>query len=192
MIVELRQYTLHPGMRDGFIELFDRELVETQEAVGMLVIGQFRDLDDPNRFVWLRGFPTLPARAAGLTAFYGGPVWATHRTAANAMMVDSDNVLLLRPARPTSMFQLRGERGNEAVGVVSATIYYFDAPIADAFAEQFDEALGGGLGLFVTDPRPKNFPALPVREVEQVIVWFGRAPAREFPDHLARRLSRPP
>ena len=56
-IVELRQYTLHPGKRDVFVELFDRELVETQKAVGMSIIGQFRDLDKPDRFVWLRGFP---------------------------------------------------------------------------------------------------------------------------------------
>ena len=38
-IVDLRQYTLYPGTRDGFVELFDREFVETQEAVGMRVIG---------------------------------------------------------------------------------------------------------------------------------------------------------
>lgn len=44
-IVELRQYTLHPGMRDVLIELFDREFVESQEAVGMKVIGQFRAID---------------------------------------------------------------------------------------------------------------------------------------------------
>ena len=30
-------------------------------------------------------------------SFYYGPVWKEHRTAANGMMVDSDNVLLLRP-----------------------------------------------------------------------------------------------
>src|SRR6185436_19195944 len=46
-VVELRQYTLHPGMRDVLIDLFDREFVETQEALGMTVLGQFRDLDDP-------------------------------------------------------------------------------------------------------------------------------------------------
>ena len=38
-IVELRQYTLHPGQRDVLIELFDRELVESQEAVGMAILG---------------------------------------------------------------------------------------------------------------------------------------------------------
>ena len=50
-VVELRQYTLKPGSRDALIELFDREFVETQEALGMAVLGQFRDLDDPERFV---------------------------------------------------------------------------------------------------------------------------------------------
>jgi len=56
-IVELRQYTLHPGARDELIELFDRESVESQEMLGIKVIGQFRTPDDPNRFIWLRGFP---------------------------------------------------------------------------------------------------------------------------------------
>ena len=55
-VVELRQYTLHPHQRDTLIALFDREFVESQEALGMQVIGPFRDLDDPDRFVWLRGF----------------------------------------------------------------------------------------------------------------------------------------
>jgi hypothetical protein len=50
-IIELRQYTLHPGAREVLIELFDGEFVESQEALGMHVVGQFRDLDDPNRFV---------------------------------------------------------------------------------------------------------------------------------------------
>jgi hypothetical protein len=96
-IVELRQYTLHPGKRNILIELFEREFIETQEAAGMTLIGQFRDLDDPDRFVWLRGFADMPSRALALAAFYGGPAWQTHRDVANATMIDSDNVLLLRP-----------------------------------------------------------------------------------------------
>ena len=83
-IVELRQYTLHPERRDELIELFDREFVETQEAVGMQVIGQFRNIDDPDQFVWLRGFNDMSARAGSLAAFYGGPIWKAHRDAANA------------------------------------------------------------------------------------------------------------
>ncbi|MBW8303388.1 MAG: NIPSNAP family protein, partial [Brevundimonas sp.] len=60
-IVELRQYTLHPGQRDVLIDLFEREFVEGQESVGMTLIGQFRDLDNPGRFVWLRGFADMEA-----------------------------------------------------------------------------------------------------------------------------------
>ena len=36
-VVELRQYTLHPGQRDVLIDLFDREFVESQEALGMKI-----------------------------------------------------------------------------------------------------------------------------------------------------------
>ena len=57
-IVELRQYELRPGQRDVLIELFDRELVESQEAVGMQLIGQFCDLDRPDHFVWPEASPT--------------------------------------------------------------------------------------------------------------------------------------
>lgn len=89
-VLELRQYTLQPGQRDTLIALFDREFIETQEAVGMTVLGQFRDLDDADRFVWLRGFASMAARAEALASFYGGPVWQAHRTAANATMIDSE------------------------------------------------------------------------------------------------------
>jgi len=105
-IVELRQYALHPGKRDILIDLFNREFIESQEAVGIKVIGQFRNIDDPDRFVWLRGFRDMASRAKALQDFYGGPVWKAHREAANATMVDSDNVLLLCPAAPTSGFSL--------------------------------------------------------------------------------------
>lgn len=36
-IVELRQYTMHPGQRDVLIDLFDREFIESQEALGIRV-----------------------------------------------------------------------------------------------------------------------------------------------------------
>ena len=42
-VLELRRYTVHPGTRDTLVRLFDREFVETQEAVGMRIVGQFRD-----------------------------------------------------------------------------------------------------------------------------------------------------
>ena len=186
-VVELRQYTLHPGQRDVLIDLFDREFVETQEAQGMKVLGQFRDLDDPNRFVWLRGFPDMPERARALGAFYGGPVWKAHREAANATMIDSDNVLLLRPAGSTGGFSLgeaqRPAPGSTSVpeGLLIATIYHLDEPAGEAVIDFFErevtpifEQSGATIiGRFVTEGSPNTFPALPVREGEHVLVFFS-------------------
>jgi quinol monooxygenase YgiN len=199
-VVELRQYTLRPGRRDVLIELFDRELVDSQEATGMTIIGQFRDLGDPDRFVWFRGFQDMASRAAALQSFYGGPVWKAHREAANATMLDSDNVLLLRPARPASGFALagreRGERGarGDREEIVAVTIYSLDAPLIDDFIGLFERDLAPVLtesgaaieAALVTESSPNTFPSLPVREGEHVFVWLSRFADRAAHDrHLA-------
>jgi NIPSNAP len=75
-VVELRQYTVVPGGREVLISLFERHFIESQEATGMTVIGQFRDLNNPDRFVWLRGFADMVSRAQQLEEFYGGPLCA--------------------------------------------------------------------------------------------------------------------
>jgi hypothetical protein len=185
-VVELRQYTLHPGRREALIALFDRELVETQEATGMQVIAQFRDLDRPNVFTWLRGFPDMAARADSLGAFYGGPVWAEHREAANATMISSDNVRLLRPARPGAGFALGDRPGpgaaEPAPGLVIAAIHTLTAPAAREFSEVFErrflpELVASGVRPFAmleTESAPNTFPRLPVREGEHAFVWFTR------------------
>ena len=64
-VVELRQYDLAPGTRDTLIDIFDRHLIEGQEAEEMTIIGQFRDLDNPDSFVWLRGFACAAPPHAG-------------------------------------------------------------------------------------------------------------------------------
>jgi hypothetical protein len=186
-VVELRQYTLKPGKRDVLINLFEREFIESQESVGIEVIGQFRDLDHSDRFVWLRGFRDMTSRAKALTDFYGGPVWKAHREAANATMIDSDNVLLLRPALPTSGFSLENMKrppvGPDDVpkNLVVATIYYFEGPVAVDFIDFFEQELkpaATSLGArvsayFVTENSENTFPALPVRGGENVFVWFS-------------------
>ncbi|WP_328475332.1 NIPSNAP family protein [Actinoplanes sp. NBC_00393] len=182
MIVELRQYTLHPGRRDELIELFDAQFVESQEALGMAVLGQFRDLDRPDVFVWLRGFPDMAARGRGLREFYGGPVWKQHRDAANATMIDSDDVLLLQaivppPAHPRD--------GRPAESIIRATIWYRDRPFDDAFAQWFTGQDTGAVAVLSSEYAENNFPALPVREGEHAFAWFTRSPGEVTPpDHF--------
>jgi NIPSNAP len=191
-IVELRQYTLRPGRRDELIDLFDSSLVEPQEADGMTVIGQFRDLDRPDRFVWLRGFPSMEERRASLEAFYTGPVWKRTSEAANATMLETDDVLLLRPASPDSAFRLDGstraaDAGGDGPGLVTATILDLDGADPAEALERVQPPEGGSLlGCHVTEPSPNTFPALPVREGENVLVCFAGYPDRPALDLASR------
>lgn len=203
-VVELRQYTLHPGQRDVLIELFDREFVESQEAAGMRVVGQFRDLERPNRFVWIRAFRDMPSRAEGLARFYGGPVWKQHAEEANATMIDSDNVLLLRPVNAASAFpaqhQLRPPAADGPLpeSVVTAMLCYCGAPLDDAFVEFFLDRVqpvlvqtgAQPLACLQTEPAVNTFPALPVRTGEHVFVWLSSfanlARYRAYTEQLGR------
>lgn len=176
-------------MRDTLIALFDRELVESQEATGMQILAQFRDIDRPDVFTWLRGFPSMASRAASLGAFYGGPVWARHKDAANRTMVSSDDVRMLRPARSGSGFIVGDDRPGPAAtaiptGLVVATIYTLTSPAASGFSDLFDRAIMPRLtasgarpfAQFETEPTANDFPRLPVREGEHAFVWFARFP----------------
>lgn len=200
-IVELRQYTLRPGRRDVLIELFDREFVESQEGTGMAILGQFRDLDRPDRFVWLRGFEDMPRRAQALAAFYGGPIWKRHSARANATMIDSDDVLLLRPVSTRCGFldpvadRPPPGQSTPPPSRVLATIYYRDRPFDEGFTQFFDrwvrpELVDSGaqvLACLQTQYAQNTFPALPVREGENVFVWFARfASLDQLSGHLDR------
>jgi hypothetical protein len=202
--IELRDYLLHPAQRDVLIELFDRAFVDSQEALGIRVMAQFRDLDRPDHFVWLRGFVDMAARKHGLEAFYGGPVWAGHRDAANATMIDSSDVRLLRYARPSwslvtpSAPRPRvGARGAASTALFHLTACSLRAPVDAAFRRWFErEALpalvdagAAPCAVFETEPAANDFPRLPVRTGEHVFAWLARHANAEAAARAADRLA---
>ena len=193
-VVELRQYTLRPGRRDELVELFDREFLETQEETGMLVLGQFRDLDDPDRFVWLRGFRDMAARHRALTDFYGGPVWAEHGPRANATMLDSDDVLLLRHVSDEDGFAVSAS-DRPRIGApaperfVSLTVWSFPpgrhdgtSLIRDGLLPVLRRTGPAPLAALATETAHNTFLGLPVRTGENVA-----AVLTSYPDENACR-----
>jgi len=187
-VLELRQYTLHPGRRDDLIALFERKFIEPQEEVGAQVLATFRDLDRPDHFVWLRGFADMAARGDALATFYGGPVWKAHRETANATMVDSDDVHLLRPLACDQGLQAAlqprppVDAAPPAGGVFTITLCPLRKPADEALVHAFDQCIhpwwvgvgGDLLACWVTEPAPNNFPRLPVHEGKPVVAWLTR------------------
>jgi hypothetical protein len=184
-VFELRQYTLRGGQRDALISLFERAFIEGQNELGAHIVGTFRDLDDPDRFVWIRGFRDMTSRQAALSAFYEGPIWAAHRTAANSTMLDSDNVLLLRPSESGAGFGSPPAAAADVPGVIGATIHYLGAVGAPEFTRFFEELLmpqliragAHPIARLVSETRPNSYTRLPIRERDRAFVWFARWPS---------------
>jgi hypothetical protein len=188
-VFELRRYTLKPGARETLIQVFDTHLVETQEAVGMSVVGQFRDSAVPDQFVWFRGFPDQAARSRALPAFYGGPVWAQHGPAANETMLAWHDVLMLKPAAPGSGFDTNGldrpppGTTDSGEGRPHLVAVHHLAPtsgedeaaaVATTVAEAARAAGGEVLASLISDRSENGFARLPVREGECMAVTLVR------------------
>jgi NIPSNAP len=194
-VVELRQYTLRGGRREELIELFQSKFVEPQEAVGAFVLGTFRDLDDADRFVWIRGFRDMAQRHAALDAFYTGPVWRANRDAANATILDSDNVLLLRPLAESDGLLAPHRPSQKAL--VRISIHYLAGVSRDLFADFFNstirplvaDASGTALAALTTETQPNDFPRLPVREHESLFVWMARVADASAESRLTSQLA---
>ena len=209
-VFELRRYVMKPGRRDDLIDLFERAFIESQEACGMVPIGHYRDLDDPQNFVWFRGFPDMERRHAALQAFYlESRAWLDNRDAANDTMIDSDNVLLLRPARADSGFDLQGLRRAGGSSYVGAAVFMLDAPISQNLVASFEREVLPDLRphaqrivSLVSEERENDFPRLPVRREPALVIagscanlpeldrWSARLQLRRVPEALAARTRR--
>ena len=167
----------------------------------MHIFGQFRDLDRPDVFVWFRGFRDMQTRHEALTAFYGGPVWKANRDAANATMIDSDDVLLLRRANDRSGFpQPRSARlplgaTVKPSSLITATIYDVRPSSVDEFVRFFEgevlavmgETGASTIAYFQTETSENTFANLPVRTDISAFVSFSYFEAlMDYDAHLKR------
>jgi hypothetical protein len=118
-------------------------------------------------------------------------------------MVDSDNVLMLRPATtqagfpaPTAPRPPAGHPATAAPSCLLVTLYYRDRPFDPAFTALFEHdarpllAAAGAtpLAWFQTEYAENTFPALPVRTGEHVFAWLARFPSS---DRLSAYLRAP-
>ena len=94
MIVEVRSYRVKPGRREEFIRFFETRAVPAQRAHEMRITGPLLDLENPNKFVWLRGFPSLEERDRMKNDFYEGELWKNELEQVAMPMLESYDVIL--------------------------------------------------------------------------------------------------
>jgi hypothetical protein len=184
-VIEFRRYIIKEGEREHFAAYFESYFPEAFQQMGAIAFGQFFERNNPVGFTWIRGFKNTDARAIINAGFYYGPLWREHSSTMNNVMVDSDNVLLLRPLSPEqgipvlpAVDPVKEQKG--AQGVVVAQIFAVKPNSVDAFAHQAEPIFASyqtsgarQAGVLVTLDAPNNFPQLPVRTDGPYLVWLG-------------------
>src|SRR5215468_8991806 len=184
-VIEFRRYTVKEGEREHFAEYFESYFPEAFQQMGAIAFGQFLERKNPVGFIWMRGFKNTDARAIINAGFYYGPLWREHSSTMNSLMVDSDNVLLLRPLTSErrvpvlpAVDPIKEEKG--AQGVLVAQIFAVKPNSVDAFAQQAEATFASyraagarEAGVLITLDAPNNFPQLPVRTDGPYLVWLG-------------------
>ncbi len=175
MIIDLRNYTLKPNTRDQFIERCEALIFPEQKRLGATILGTFRDANNPNGIIWLRAMPDMAERKRILTAFYSkGEVWKANRKEVNSWIVDSGNVLLVKPA---SDLMTTMSNTNDHSIVVMYTCLRQEPFNAFQECDEVSEAIGdiGGrlLVTLETDSSKNNYPLHPIRTGEFGLVWFA-------------------
>jgi hypothetical protein len=189
-IIEIRNYLLKPNKLEHFIDNFETNFIDPLEMLGMRVLVQFRLIGEIDHFVWLRGFEDMQTRLEGLDGFYSGPIWQKHRTVTNGMLLDNDDVHLLRPIGDFDLTcglsaesveaDLRSGTISTDTGIVCIDIYQAVAgerdELIDAFQSQITPAYeqeGVQIrGLFVAEMSENTYPRLPVIQRPDEFVTF--------------------
>jgi hypothetical protein len=177
-----------PLGRDSFIDNFEAHYLEEIERFGAIVMGQFRVINDPDRFVWFRGYPDLAAREPSLRAFYDGEVWKRHGSISVALFLRPLTVRVLRPLDGADLMAgmtLAGTlqafaSGNCSVetGVVAVDIFRaVESHWRDELADFLRASLPGNendgtelRGLMVAEERTDAWPEEVIRDPKEVVV----------------------
>ena len=178
-VLELRNYVAKPGQRDKFISYFEANFVDSQNALGGYVLGQFRVEGAEDNFFWIRGFNDMASRSRYLPAFYRGEFWRQRRDYVNAMLINNDNVHLLKP------LSLSEDRPDAAVnsnefgkkkGLVVIDYYVANTRVKELvefFKSKYLPFLEGNhisTTAWVSELAENDFPGLPVFQDKNLLV----------------------
>jgi hypothetical protein len=185
-VLELRNYLLKQNMANAFSEYFNAHFVNPMTELGGYTFGQFKINGICDRFIWMRGFTDMEARLKFLNDFYiDSHVWKEFGPGANDMMINSDNVYLLRPLINGKNSKGPGEGINSNLlkfndGIIAADFYICNCTldkVIDLFTSScipFFRSLDIDTTLWVSEMSVNDFPRLPVFQDKNLLLTITR------------------
>ena len=75
MFYELRQYKIHPGRMDEWVEFMEKDIIPFQVSLGMVITGSWRGEEDGTAYVWMRRFDSEAERERLYESVYQSDYW---------------------------------------------------------------------------------------------------------------------
>ena len=170
-VLELRNYLLKPNMADEFNSYFNKHFVKPMTELSGYTLGQFQIKGVNDRFVWLRGFTDMSTRVKFLNDFYINSLsWKEFGSGANAMMINSDNVYLLRPLT-------KGKNAAEQSETINSNFLQTDKGITVIDFYICNSTLDKTIDLFNTS----YLPFLKTLNIEDISLWVSEMTENDFP-----------
>ncbi len=181
-LLELRNYLMRPGKRDEFIQYFEENFINSQKELGSYVLGRYRVKGAEDNFFWMRGFKDMPARYKFLNEFYFGPFWKAHKTVPNSLLLNNDNVYLLKPLAVGDSSQINKAGFSSAwfgraKGITVIDFYTSNTKLDKLIVfvrAQYDSILRSAgvtnTTFWVSETTPNDFTALPVFQDKNLLV----------------------
>ena len=169
-VIELRNYLMRPGHHDEFIAGFEDKIMDTLNARGNLVLGQFTVKDSPDNFFWIRGFKDMQSRLKCLKGFYSSEYWSRHVYIPQAHVINYNNVYLLKPVD-----SLSGKRDS-----INYNVDWFGKQKGIAVVEFIvaNERLNQLLNFMGT----KFDPIVRTAGVRNISYWISELTPNDYPD----------
>jgi len=106
MFFELREYRIKDGKRDRWVELMEEKIIPFQVSKGMVCVGSFVALDEPDLYVWIRRFENEEEAERLYKAVYETEFWETEIKPLVDEMFDRDRKRVTRiEATPKSVIR---------------------------------------------------------------------------------------
>ncbi len=96
MFFELRQYRIKDGKMERWIKLMEEKIIPYQVSKGMVFVGSFVAMDEPDLYIWIRRFKSEEEAERLYDEVYQSDYWSKEIKPLADEMLDREKMLITR------------------------------------------------------------------------------------------------
>lgn len=106
MFFELREYRIKDGKRDRWVKLMEEKIIPFQLSKGIVALGSFTAMDEPDLYVWIRRFESEEEAERLYKEVYESDYWKNEIKPQADEMLDRERMRVTRlEATPQSVIR---------------------------------------------------------------------------------------